>query len=273
MQDQPKSNLNDPYSRVDYRRFVAWPERIRREAPFLLRSLETAPSRSVLDLGCGSGEHSRFLAREGFRAVGLDRSEAMLEQARERPLPSNLQFVLGEAQQAERLVEGAFGAAICLGNTLPHLKERADLENAFRGLSILLEPRGVLLFQILNYERFSIGEASSLPLNFRREQNRPGWIVFLRLMERRPGGQVRFCPSTLRFDPQAEAPLQVVKSRIVDLRGWTLDDLRPLLQANGFEVELVQGDMQTGPFDSAQSQDLVVVARRKAQAAGKAGEG
>ena len=25
---------DDPYSRVDYRRLIAWPERIRREAPF-----------------------------------------------------------------------------------------------------------------------------------------------------------------------------------------------------------------------------------------------
>ncbi len=261
MRDQPKSNLSDPYSRVDYRRFVAWPDRIRREAPFLLRCLETAPSRSVLDLGCGSGEHSRFLAREGFRVVGLDRSEAMLEQANQLPLPSNLQFVLGEAQQAGRLVDGAFGAAICLGNTLPHLKDQADLENAFKGLSILLEPQGLLLFQILNYERFSIGEASGLPVNFRPEQDGPGWIVFVRLMERRPDGRVHFCPSTLRFDPQAEAPLQVVKSRTVNLQGWTLADLTPVMRANSFQIEEVHGDMQSGPFDPSQSQDLVVVAR------------
>jgi len=38
---------DDPYSRVDYRRMVAWPERIRREAPFLREFLKRAPTPSV----------------------------------------------------------------------------------------------------------------------------------------------------------------------------------------------------------------------------------
>ena len=80
--EKPASG-DDLYSRVDYRRFVAWPKRIRREAPFLMEVLEKAPTRSVIDLGCGTGEHCRFLAGEGFEAVGLDRSASMLANAQE----------------------------------------------------------------------------------------------------------------------------------------------------------------------------------------------
>ncbi len=152
MTEKPDSE-NDLYSRVDYRRFVAWPERIRREAPFLMEVLGKAPTRSVIDLGCGTGEHCRFLAGEGFEAVGLDRSEAMLAKAQEQPLPPNLRFVLGELQQVREAVKTQFGAAISLGNVLVHLTRRQDLEEAFASLAQVLEPRGLILFQILNYER------------------------------------------------------------------------------------------------------------------------
>lgn len=77
---------SDPYSRFEYRRLIAWPERIRREWPFLERLLATAPSRRLLDLGSGTGEHARFLASHGFSVVGIDASESMIETSHEEPL-------------------------------------------------------------------------------------------------------------------------------------------------------------------------------------------
>lgn len=49
MNDQMPSRADDPYSRVDYRRMVRWPERIEREWPFLRRALGSRGR--VLDLG------------------------------------------------------------------------------------------------------------------------------------------------------------------------------------------------------------------------------
>ena len=145
--------MEDPYSRVDYRRMVAWPERIRREAPFLRKILERSPTPSVIDLGCGTGEHCRFLAEEGFNVVGLDRSESMLDKAGDEALPENLNFVLGEIQEVDQKVQKRFGAAISLGNTLVHLKSESELETGFNNLGQIIEENGLFLFQILNYER------------------------------------------------------------------------------------------------------------------------
>jgi len=51
--------VTDPYSRLNYRRLIAWPERIEREWPFFEKLLHKAPSNRLLDLGCGSGEHAQ----------------------------------------------------------------------------------------------------------------------------------------------------------------------------------------------------------------------
>ncbi len=261
MEDSKKDlSGEDPYSRVDYRRFVAWPERIRREAPFLKKILEKAPKRSVIDLGCGTGEHSRFLAGEGFQALGLDRSESMLAKAQEKPLGPNVQFVLGEIQTVREVVSDRFGGAISLGNALVHLPERQDLERAFASLTQVLEPGGIFLLQILNYERIFEKNVRHLPLNFRQEEE--GEIIFVRLMELLEDGKVRFCPTTLKYDPQADPPVQVIRSRMREIRGWRRDDLIPLLQSAGFSIQATHGDMQGGPFEAGTSHDLVLVARR-----------
>ncbi len=263
MEDSKKDvSGDDPYSRVDYRRFVAWPERIRREGPFLMEVLGRAPQRSVIDLGCGTGEHSRFLAGEGFQALGLDRSETMLAKAQEKPLPPNLQFVLGEIQNLEAVVNGRFGAAISLGNVLVHLTELQELERAFASLAHVLESGGIFLFQILNYERVFEKNIRHLPLNFRQEED--GEIIFVRLMEFLDEGRIRFCPTTLKYNPKVDPPVQVVRTRMTEIRGWRQADLLPLLQSVGFRILSIYGDMKGGPFEPGISHDLVVVAQRAA---------
>ena len=253
---------DDLYSRVDYRRMVAWPRRIKREAPFLRQILADIPIRSVIDLGCGTGEHSRFLASEGFSVVGLDRSDSMLAKANEQPLPPNLQFVLGELQDLNTLVGKRFGAAICLGNTLVHLTAVDDLRRALAGIAEILENNGVLLFQILNYEPVFEGTVRYLPLNFRPEEA-GGEAIFLRLMEPLEDDRVRFCPSTLKYDPESDPPLQVMRSRTVELKGWRQKQLLPLLESTGLRVEELHGDMEAGSFLPLQSQDLVILARKQ----------
>jgi glycine/sarcosine N-methyltransferase len=252
---------DDTYSRVDYRRFVAWPDRIRREAPFLLEVFSAAPSRRLVDLGCGTGEHCRFFAERGFEVVGIDSSESMIEEARRTPGAEKVSFLIGDIRNVGELLEADVGAAVCLGNTLTHLAAPADLAAAFEGLARRLRPDGIFLFQILNYPRLVRDNIRHLPLNFKMDG--PREEIFFRLMEFLPGGRVRFCPTTLLYDPGEECPLRVVRSRRVELKGWTIEELEPLLDGAGFEVRAVFGDMEGSAFDPAVSGDLVVEARRR----------
>ena len=250
---------DDPYSRVDYRRFVAWPERIRREWPFLERVLATAPSRRVLDLGCGTGEHARFLASAGYAVVGIDASDSMVVKAREVPSAGHVEFVAGDMADVRRLTAGSFGAALCLGNTLPHIRDGETLARFLAGLRARLLPDAPFVLQILNYERIFRTAQRFLPLNFRTEDQ--DQIVFLRLMQLKPDGMVMFTPSTLRYRPDGEPPLEVVASHNVLLRGWTQPDLDRALGTAGFDQRSFFGTVGEAPYVPSESVDCVIVAR------------
>ena len=261
----PDSRQQDPFSRVDYRRMVAWSARIDREAPLLLSVLASAPEPSVLDLGCGTGEHADFLAGKGFRAVGIDRSEAQIGKARDyegRHGEAGPAFLLGDFTALGELTEERFGAAIWLGNGVPYLEDD-ELPVLLDELRRRLLPGGPLLFQLLNYERIRSHDVRHLPLNFRNHPDEAGEVVFLRVMTVDGPRHVRFNPMSLALRPGAEPPVELVSASEVRVRTWTRRELEGVLEAAGFETTRVHGDMVGGPFVAAESTDLVMVATRR----------
>jgi SAM-dependent methyltransferase len=249
---------DDPYSRVDYRRLVAWPERIEREWPFLSAALGSGGR--VLDLGSGTGEHSRFLASKGYDTVGVDSSPAMLAKATDSPTPPNLTFVEGDMTRVADVVSGSFDGAICLGNALPHVADDDSLSRMFDGLRGRLRPGAPFVLQVLNYDKVLDSNQRALPVNVRKGDDGEE-IVFLRLMTPRPGGMVIFTPSTLRFRADADPALEVVSTRSVLLKGWRRAELEARLEAAGFTSRRVFGTMADVPWNAAQSPDTVIVAR------------
>lgn len=245
----------DRYGRLVYRGLIAWPERLKREEPLFQRVLEGAPSRRVLDLGCGSGEHARFLASLGFDVTGVDASPAQVEAA--RGADPEGRYVLGSLTALAALVEPGFGGAICVGNTLPHLTEEDDLRRCFAGLADRLLPGGRFLLQILNYDRILDRGERTFPVMVRPGED-GAETVFLRLMTPRPDGRVVFTPATLRWRPGAEPPLELVSAEEVQLRGWRRAEVEALLHAAGFKVREVLGTMTGDPW-SPTSSDLVLV--------------
>ena len=203
--------LPDPYSRTDYRRIIAWEARIERERPFLSALLDRSPERSVLDLGCGTGEHTAFFARQGARAVGLDRSESMLAAARDHETRGEGRFVLGSVTEASAALPGEppFGLAICLGNMLPHLRDDTGLDAMLAEVAALLVRGGHFLLQILNYRRLIDQKIRHLPVNF-REGPEGEEIVFLRLLQPISDECLLFFPTTLVLDPNSEEPVTVL---------------------------------------------------------------
>ncbi len=107
------------------------------------------PVRRVLDLGCGTGNHSLVLAERGYDVLGVDRNEAFVEvakeKARDRDRPPR--FVVGDMRDLGKV--GRFDALISMFGAFDHVP-RAEVGDALRGFREGLEPDGVLAFEWWN---------------------------------------------------------------------------------------------------------------------------
>jgi SAM-dependent methyltransferase len=126
-----------------------WDERQR---VLLARALGDLGGRRVVDVGCGVGRMTRFLAEDlGARhVVGVDFSSATVEAAREesRALVTSgiVSFETGDVIEGlERVGVGAFDDAVVLGCLSVACRERPSLERALSNVARLVRRGGRVL--------------------------------------------------------------------------------------------------------------------------------
>lgn len=86
-------------------------------------------ARRILDIGCGTGRHTRKLAELGFDAVGLDPSSAMIRRALLSAEGTN--FFCGTI---EEFSEQDFRFAFSLGHVVNYIETDEELLSFFRGV-------------------------------------------------------------------------------------------------------------------------------------------
>ncbi len=99
----------------------------------------------VLDLACGTGTPTRLLLERGYRVVGVDRSVAMLREARKKLGPS---VPLIAADLRKFALRRQFDAAICLFDSINNLLTELELSQAFENVRRHLRNGGVFVFDI-----------------------------------------------------------------------------------------------------------------------------
>jgi glycine/sarcosine N-methyltransferase len=254
--------MSDRYEGFDYSRLISWGPRLEREWPFLDAVLRDVSPARVLDMGSGTGEHARFLASHGFSVVGIDSSSTMIERARASTDEAAVEFIEGDMTDAAATAGRGFGAALSLGNALPHLLTDDDIRRFAASARAVIVPGGPLVIQLLNYDRIEAKKERSLPLTFLPDPDDPSaTIIFLRAMDLREGGRLIFMPTMLKMRSEAEPPIEVVSSRRVEIRGWRQRELEKALRQAGFASVESWGGYDRSPFIAAESRDVLMVAR------------
>ncbi len=104
----------------------------------------------ALDVACGTGEMSNLVSKEGFKVIGIDKSEEMLKVAKEK-YPS-LEFVKADMCDFNLKHKGII-LAFSFYDSLNYLLTKEDLLKALRSVSENVAPSGLFVFDINSLEK------------------------------------------------------------------------------------------------------------------------
>ncbi len=111
----------------------------------LIRKYSGGKAKSLIDVGCGTGNHDVLLARMGFDVDGVDRSEDMIQVGRRRAEgQKNIRFHLGDATDF-RLGKKA-DAVVSLFHVMSYQTTNEALRKSFESASAHLAAGGLFVF-------------------------------------------------------------------------------------------------------------------------------
>jgi SAM-dependent methyltransferase len=200
---------------------------------------------SVLDLGCGSGRHSSYLAAKGFDVTGLDLSAESLKRARAHEGP-NLRFVRQDMRLPFRI--GPFATVLNLFTSFGYFANPGDHVSVIHNVASALKTGGALVLDYLNVVQ---ADAELTP---EEVVVRDG----VRYQLSRWSDREHIFKRVAISDPELTKPLEFVE-RVAKL---TLDDFRFMFSICGMRLETTYGSYRLTPFDERTSPRLILVATR-----------
>lgn len=123
------------------------------DATVMRRVALALEGRDVLELGCGTGKNTTFLAEHAKRVVAVDFSEGMIVRAHERIVTSNVEFLRHDVREVWPVPAASFDVVV--GNLI--LEHVHDLAVVFFEAARVLRPGGQFFFCELHPYRQLLG--------------------------------------------------------------------------------------------------------------------
>lgn len=118
----------------------------------------------LLDCTCGIGTQALSLAALGYRVTGTDVSAAAIARARAEASARGLDVELAVRDVRDH-IDGVFAAVISFDNALPHLLHDEDLKRALGNMHRCLQPGGLLLASIRDYDSLRHSRPDGVPIS------------------------------------------------------------------------------------------------------------
>lgn len=145
--------------------FADWHAEVLRQSELLARLLAAqAPGAvRVLDCACGIGTQAIGLARAGYQVTATDLSAGALQRAREeaRRFGVDLRLATADFRRLEDTLQDRFQVVCCLDNAISHLQEDEELRAACASMRGRLQPGGLLVLSIRDYDRILAGSGAA----------------------------------------------------------------------------------------------------------------
>ena len=162
-------------------------------APGILRLLEPFQQGNglVVEIGCGSGLLTAYLADAGLKVVATDASEAMLSLAHSHA-PGATEFRrLTLPVDSIPLADAIVG----VGHTLNYLDEEADVDEALVAIATSLRPGGIMAIDLCDLE-WGVVRVNQPPMVWRTDD----WALMTEFSLPKPNRYVRQMTTFVRQD-------------------------------------------------------------------------
>ena len=234
-------------------------ERIRNEESFWRELVARHGVKSVLDCACGTGGHPILFARLGCAAYGSDLSPKMVEAAMANALDAGVTVNLRVSSFTELTAafkeDERFDAVICIGNSLTLAPTDDDVAKAIREMHAVLNPGGVCVLNIFNWDRLAREQLRIMPAAVAQKDGRE--LTFLRVFHHR--GDVIHLNIVVVTKEGGKAVTEVLTAYQRPVGSARLTEYA--LDAGFSSIEAFAGYSST-PFDPATSDILTLVARK-----------
>ncbi|MBK6994305.1 MAG: class I SAM-dependent methyltransferase [Lewinellaceae bacterium] len=209
----------------------------------LLLALNLLPGSRVLDLACGKGRHSRYLAEKGYDVTGLDISAASILFARQFE-HERLEFYQHDMRKSLRI--NYFDAVMNMFTSFGYFKTDADHLLALKNVAKDLKPGGLFLLDFFN--------ANFIHQNLVRSEMKTVDKITFHLKRWVRSGyvfkSVEFETAGRLFHFQEQVRL------------FELTDFESLLTSAGLRMRQTFGDYDLSAFDVNTSKRLIFIAEK-----------
>jgi len=230
---------------------------IHHDVAFITALLRNKIHATLLDLGCGTGEHLAMLAHAGIRCTGIDISEDMLAAARRR-FPS-IEFILSDMSDIE--CENAFNIVISLFGSFNYLINDSDIESMLLKLRKALKAGGLGVFEIWNSPPIlKIKEKGIGPVSMTSHSGA--------MIKRERGFKLRNDPFktvvevNYQYTIDGSGGLKTVRDRHI-MRAFATDEITRFLNGAGFTVKNIYANFLSEPYDENSNRMVVLFGLQK----------
>ncbi|MDC7997804.1 class I SAM-dependent methyltransferase [Gilvibacter sediminis] len=205
----------------------------------LTRALNLPKSAHILDLACGRGRHSIYLAGLGYRVTGADLSPKSIAEAKKHERPG-LQFVIHD--MCLPFLE-SFDAIFNLFTSFGYFESANDNLRAIRAIKQSLAPDGVGVIDFLNVNHV----AEHLVANEEKTVDGIAFKITRQIDD-------KFITKTISFEDQGKEHVFAERVSAMDL-----DQFKAYFEIAGVTLINTYGDYELAPFDPDTSERLILI--------------